>query len=259
MRVPLDRVGENMDSLDDKALVRAFVAYLATTEHPGLVVDSWPDEENRITKDIEAVAGPFAIEHTSVDTMNQQRRGGAWFVQTVQPLQDRLKSLLQYHLLIIFPHDGISKGQDCPKIRRFVESWVLNESPTLPNGLRPVEIPGLPFRCYVEKDDDVVRVPGLFVGRTTPDDDSLSKRLSAQILRKADKLARYRKLGKITVLLVESDDVALMSRWKMLDALKKALPKGLPAQVNRIWFADTSIKLDPRFVEFTSELGLAEE
>jgi len=65
------------------------------------------------------------------------------------------------------------------------------------------------------------------------------------------KLAGYQSTGKITVLLVESSDIALMSEGMMLDAIRQACPGGLPTGVDQLWYADTSIPDEIEFRDFT--------
>ena len=74
--------------MNDCDVINFFVAYLRENGHPGLQVDRWPDKENRGTADIDAVAGHFAIEHTSVDTVPNQRRDSNWFKQVVDGLEN---------------------------------------------------------------------------------------------------------------------------------------------------------------------------
>jgi hypothetical protein len=50
-----------MKDRKDQKVIKAFVNYL------GLEVDEWPEDYNQ--NDIDAIAGPLAIEHTSVDTL----------------------------------------------------------------------------------------------------------------------------------------------------------------------------------------------
>lgn len=68
--------------MKDHEVVEAFIAYLRDNGHPNLRVDRRPEEENRRSKDIEAIAGQFAIEHTSIDTLPNQRGKADWFMQT---------------------------------------------------------------------------------------------------------------------------------------------------------------------------------
>ena len=77
-------VSKSLRKLTDKQVISLFVEYLATQGNPGLKVDTWPDEENRQSSDIDAIAGHLAIEHSSFDTIPNQRRNAAWFVQVVR-------------------------------------------------------------------------------------------------------------------------------------------------------------------------------
>jgi hypothetical protein len=55
--------------MKDRDVISAFVAYLQTNGHPNLKVERWPEDENRDSQEIDAIAGAFAIEHTSIDTL----------------------------------------------------------------------------------------------------------------------------------------------------------------------------------------------
>jgi hypothetical protein len=54
----------------DKNVIAEFVRHIERGEAPGLSIQSWPDEDNRISKDIDAIAGQLAIEHTSIDILD---------------------------------------------------------------------------------------------------------------------------------------------------------------------------------------------
>lgn len=58
----------------DREIVTRFVDHLRDEGRSGLKVDCWPEDENPGQSEIEAIAGDLAIEHTSVDTLPQQRR-----------------------------------------------------------------------------------------------------------------------------------------------------------------------------------------
>ena len=60
--------------------------------------------------------------------------------------------------------------------------------------------------------------------------------------------------GYTTLLLVESEDIALMNESKMLAAVRKAFPDGLPIGVEHLWYVDTSIPREILFKDFTSFL-----
>ena len=71
--------------------------------------------------------------------------------------------------------------------------------------------------------------------------------------RKVQKLAPYQAGGKTTILLVESEDIALMNDAVMLEAIRTAYPTHLPQGVGQLWYADTSLPSDIEFFDFTAE------
>lgn len=234
--------------MNDQDVINAFVAYLGKVGFPGLKVDRWPDKENRKSRDIDAIAGPFAIEHTSIDTLPNQRRDSDWFMQAMGGIEKELTVLLPFRLNIIIEYDAVSKGQDWSAIRENLKTWIIVESPRLADGRIVLEdVHGIPFRLHVRKASD--RPPGIFFARFKPNDDTLSVRIRKQFDRKAKKLAKYHGAGKTTVLLIENDDIALMNEGIMIDSIKIAYPSGPPNGVDKIWYADTSSSI-PNYISF---------
>ena len=57
----------------DRDAIDLFVTHLGRQRgYAKLVVDRWPEDENRQSPEIDAMAGPFAIEHTSIDSVAHQ-------------------------------------------------------------------------------------------------------------------------------------------------------------------------------------------
>lgn len=211
----------------DKAVVDAFVAYRRATDLPDLHVERYPDEENSNTTDIDAVAGHLAIEHTSVDTLLDQRGRSAWFSGIAQPIEQEIGNRLDFRLDVVFPYEGVAKGQDWKAERLAIEAWILNTAGALPDGRQSIELADVAVAFEATKASD--RKPGVFFRRRVPHDASFADRLREQIVRKAAKLPAYRSKGKRGVLLVESNDIALMNRgsyWQLLEEHSQtAFPK----------------------------------
>ena len=205
------------------------------------------------------MAGPFAIEHTSIDTLPDQRLVDHWFSSITQPIEDVMNhgigvGLLPFRLRIALAHDAITKGQAWSDIRQRLAEWIIKESSSLPEEVTgTVQIPGIPFPFEARREAGG-SVPGVFFMRYEPQDESLSVRLCHAVLRKAPKLARYHAMGKTTILLVESRDGALMSGLKMLLALRDAMRLTLPAGVEHVWYADGSVPQTRTFIDFTRQL-----
>ena len=238
---------------DDKKVIKAFIEYLRENGYPNLTVDRVPDEENRNSSDIDAIAGLFAIEHTSIDTIANQRRDSDWFMQAAGQLEKELSCNLRYRLSITIPYEGVQKGQQWSKIRQAFKRWVADSSVAFPDGTHTVSnVPGVPFEFRAIKASD--RPPGLFFSRSAHEDPSLPTRLQELLNRKAEKLACYNDAGKTSILLIESGDIARMNKGEMLKALHTGFGNSLPNGVDQLWYADTSIKSEPIFHDFTAAI-----
>jgi len=81
--------------MDNRELIDAFTTHLGRQKgYPNLEVDRWPDEENRQSPEIDALAGPFAIEHTSIDALPDQRRADDWYSRIVAGLDREIASFV---------------------------------------------------------------------------------------------------------------------------------------------------------------------
>jgi hypothetical protein len=219
--------------MKDHEVVDAFVAYLAANGYHGLRVDRRPDDDNRSCPDIDAIAGHFAIEHTSIDTLPNQRRDSEWFMQAAGGLEDELDHKPLFRLSVTIEYDAVRKGQNWRAIRAELKTWLTKKAPELADGKSVVEnVPGIPFRLHVVKASD--RRPGVFFARYEPEDETLSERVKVIFERKAGKLVKYQASGIETVLLVENGDIALMNEYKMINAIRAAFPAGLPAGIDRV-------------------------
>jgi hypothetical protein len=235
--------------MKENEVVEAFVAHLAANGYAGLRVDQWPERENRKSPDIEAIAGPFAIEHTSIDTLPNQRGKSDWFMRAAGGLEKELPKP-PYRLNITLKYDAITLRQDWAVIREDLKTWIIEDSPQLLDGRHTLEnLPGIPFRLQVTKQTG--RPPRIIFGRIAPEDESLPDRIRQQLDSKIMKLAPYKAHGLITVLLIESDDIALMNDSKMLNAIRSAYPQGLPPGIDKIYYLDTSIPTEMEFRDFT--------
>lgn len=242
--------------MKDYEIVAAFIEHLQEHGYPGLRICQYPDQRNRRSPDIEAIAGPFAIEHTSIDTLPNQRRNNDWFIRVIGKLEQELQSQISFRLSIIFPYDAVTKGQDWTTIRENLKNWILEKAPRLECGRHLLNnIRDIPFQLTVFKEHDLA--PAVRFSRFPPDNAYLPDRIKKLLDRKAEKLKKYQYLGKTTILLIESNDIALMDIQgrKILDAVREAYPFGLPTGVNEIWYVDTAeLPNRIRFKNFTSDL-----
>jgi hypothetical protein len=106
--------------------------------------------------------------------------------------------------------------------------WITDVAPRLPDGVREFDLAVIPLR-FAAAERSGGR-PGVFLRRAAPNDDTLSARVGEQIRRMRKKLMLCKAQGYTTVLLLESNDQALMNQatkcWR-------PFAKGLAASARR--------------------------
>jgi hypothetical protein len=139
----MTEVPSRPERMKDCEVVDAFVAFLAARERPGLQVDGRPEEET--DGEIDAVAGDLAVEHTSIDTLPNQRRDSEWHLQVFRPLETEFLNL-DVMLWVLLPHSALQKGQDWAAIRDAFRGWLKGPTPRqLAVGEHPLKVPRVPF------------------------------------------------------------------------------------------------------------------
>ena len=246
-----------MLNMTEHDVIDAFVSHLGQHKGcPNLAVDRRPDRDNRTEPEIDAVAGRFAIEHTSIDSVMDQRRRDHEFLQVVRGLDQVIQDSVDGGLTVTLEFDAIETGMDWNSIRDDLQKLIEDQVPCLEDGNHEITLPTstpveFPIVLHVRKGSSPAIVG---FSRFEPEDDTLTARVRSLLDRKATKLKKYQGPSTTTVLLVESDDIALMNELKMLGAVQDAYPDGVPHGVDEIWFADTSITVKPQFHDFTTRI-----
>jgi hypothetical protein len=144
----------------ETVLVEAFVAHLgAVYGYVGLHLEEVPDETT--AGEIDGIAGPFAIEHTSIDSYPDQRTRGSFFERVVAPLELEIRP--NRRVAITVPQDHVARGMDFAEITAAFRQWISSECAKLAEGSHVVESAlGLPLRFSVEISGS--RPPGLVLG-----------------------------------------------------------------------------------------------
>jgi hypothetical protein len=238
-------------SQDD--LIESFVSHVRATYFPGLQITDWPDKRNRTAPDVDALAESsnqrVAIEHTSIDSLPDQRQDNARFLEVLGNLEEELKGRFPLHVCVAIDFGAVPTGVEWSVIRHKLADWLLTNSTTFSSEHTEYQIPGIPF--VVEVWTRPGGPPGLFTARRAPANDNFSTRLVPQLNEKVDKLENYKRKGYFTILLVESSDIALMSRGKLARAIEAAYSSGTFTCPDSIWYADTAISGSLEFSEVT--------
>ena len=230
--------------MEDRTVIDEFVRHLQEHGYPDLKVDQRPDMENRNSPDIDAIAGPFAIEHTSIDTLPNQRRNANWFMRVTEGFEKEFSNQLPFHLSIAFDYGAVTKNyvsitekRGLGSIHEVFKNRIGEADLSLADGCRVLNsVPDIPFQFDVIKGNELPK--DILFALVNPDDSTLLKHIKELIDRSAKKLAECQSIRKTTVLLIESNDPALMND-SILGAIRKAYPEGLPSGINQIWYGET--------------------
>jgi hypothetical protein len=217
----------------DREIVEAFVGHLQRHGHRDLKIDSWPEDDHPGQSVVEALVGDLAIEHTSVDTLPDQRRVGEQFMDALGVL-DHLPTTAR--LSINVPYELVTVGADWEAYRLALAHWILNVAPTLSDGPHDIALPNTSLTCIALKES--TRPARVILSRPAQDDETLPQRVGLQITRKMKKLRRYKAEGFTTVLILETQDIALMNQHKMLEAVREGLAGAIPEGLDQLWFTE---------------------
>ena len=226
---------------DEQDVIEKFVDHLGILKgHSNLSVDRWPDKENRTEPEIDAVAGIFAIEHTSIDSVASQRQLDDWYLRVVGGLDQLISECLDCGFTVTLEFYAIGKGMDWNCIREDLQKWIVHRAPLLENGNHEIVLPTstpveFPIVMHIEKG-----LPLSSVGfrRFAPKDNTLAARTKKILDRKSMKLRKYQG-DYTTILLVENAGFPLIVGTTIVDAIQVAFPDILPHGADEIWVIDT--------------------
>jgi hypothetical protein len=210
------------------------------------VITRYPDRENRSSRDIDAYAEsaglrPLAIEHTEVVSVPEQNRDSAWFVRALGALEQELAGAFPFQLSIVVPYNNVAPGSDWSRIRDLVREWLLANCPTLPEGRATITVPGVSFglTLWKRRSSDDSRV--LLVREVPPGDAEadLQREMHKGLDHKHEKLAEYRAAGSLSVLVLESEDIALVSPQSLYTAYLRATRERPRPYLDHVWMVAT--------------------
>ncbi len=226
--------------------IRAFLQHYGAAVGLEYSVVSVPDEVNRTTPDIDALAeaegGPrLAIEHTLVQTLRGQKTDNIRFMEVIVPLSLRLAPLLPHDMHLILPHGALQTGMNWSDIVAALERWVLAGADSFPQGFSShPDIEGVPFGVDVLKPYDPIGLP-FEITRMGPDKETRQNEVKGLLVealeRKHDKLSVYAGEDTEVVLLLESEDWVLIGPTDLYAAYREARGMSETPDIDQVWLA----------------------
>lgn len=251
------------------SVIKEVLEFLSKTIKVGCKIIKHPDEIERNLPACDALAHvgdrKVAVEHTSIDSVPFQRRDDKRFMALLGPLESKLAGKLPTpgHYQLVIPMNAIPTGINWADVRLQILKWCQEVAPNLEiGGPRTAprhfirEVPqGVPFEVTLYR---WPRRDGQFkIARFSPEDlaNKRGEVIYQALISRGTKVASYRKSGFRTILILESNDIALANASDIgqafLNAMKKIdtveLPdevylvetEGKPYYFHRLKFGDT--------------------
>ena len=228
--------------MDQDEIICRFIARYNSCQDAQFTITFWPDKAERNQRACDAYAEalgvhPLAIEHTNVETFQRQKKDSARFSEVCGVLETELKAHFPYDVTLIIPTFAIQTGTDWNGIRDTLREWLLTQVSTLPVGRTDHQVEGVPFRITIWKGDRLGR--GFGVARTAPPTLETTEIVTAALKNKNDQLQRYRANGDETILILETDDIALIDHVELYKAFLQASACVPTPNIDQVWMVQT--------------------
>ena len=242
----MEDVTSTKQEFGHKELVARLLELYNKAQAHQYAITRWPDEEERTARACDAFAEapgapPLAIEHTKVETFGSRKLDDARFRKIFEHLEKELKSTFPCSIELLIPTFALQPGLNWKAIESSVQAWLVGNVGVLHEGAAEYNVPNVFFAVKVVKHSDE---PSNFsVGRLRPPGEDnktqLVDKFCAALVDKNEQLAQYRSSGADTILLAESDDIALVNLSILYKAFFCAQSNVSMPNIDQVWMAHT--------------------
>ncbi len=234
--------------MEQEEVIRRFIARYNECLGSDYRITRWPDRDNRRSREIDAYAEedgrcPLAIEHTNVESFRNQKLDSARFVKVIGTLETELAGFFRFGISLAVRVGAIQPGTDWIGVRAGIKIWLLQNANALPYGTCRPEIQTVPFPLTVSKERD--NAGKIWVSRFAPPKVQIQVEsalaLAAALHHKYEQLNSYREAGAKTVLILESDDIALVNHGLLYAAFVVAAQCVPTPAIDQVWMARTYV------------------
>jgi len=226
----------------EQKIINELVAVLRENGYPNLQVDAWPDEDKRGNGNIEAIAGPFAIEHTTIDGLPDQRGHDDRFRRIISGVAEDRQLAGDCQTTVVLGYDDILRisSRSVPSINAQLLVWLREVLSRLSEGEhRFPPTADIPISILIRK--RCGWGPGISFRRDLPSASAVSEKLRGQLERKARKLRRYKSESCCTLLLVELDCSPFMGADDFIRFFCSIYENRSIEGIDELWFAETRL------------------
>jgi hypothetical protein len=185
----------------------------------------------------------YAVEHTSLDSFNEQRHDDAAFGHVIRPLEEAIRARRPgWDTMVSVPVRALPTERAWRETLPALREALLSEIESLVEGERRTVPIGNSFFAAVLTCRQTPGATSCFVMRVVPDDlaQQMTDGMAARLRAKRQQLQPYFEQGMPTILLIESDEVALTNRHSLAVAFAVAARREATDSISEVYLAQSS-------------------
>jgi hypothetical protein len=247
---------------NEKPVCDAVINYLASIEGEKVEHIEQVDDVVRAMPAVEAIyrtkSKHFAVEHTRIESFLQQIGQGKTFEEFLAPLSQELSGTVAgTFYLIVAAGDIRVRRQDQEGVIKALKTWVEEKATTLAaaetsgdggNVMIQERPPGVPFDVALRKERDVGSEVVCFQAMQADPQEARNDAMAASLEKKCPKLQAARnklesekKAGPVSVLVLESNDIALANRVGVANSVVAELAKRSDSPNIVVWARTSTV------------------
>lgn len=240
----------------EQEVLGAAVRHMERIKGESLSVVDRPDRRERKRKAVDLIvrgaSSTFAVEHTRLESFVEQIEDDRHLLDLLGPIQEMVSNSLPTpgkYVLVVRPR-AVKGAKRKQEIQHALVDWIVDKAPALEIGsaatnprhyVREVP-PCVPFEATLYRWPG--RSGGLRISRSVPEilEEKRLQRVRAALDAKCPKLCKAKEDGYVSVLVLESDDLALANHGFIAAAVREAaqmIGDGIP---DEIYLVETEIE-----------------
>lgn len=209
-------------------VLEAFCKVSSRARNESWTIADYPDRRRTGSSACDAIllrdTAKVAVEIEIVEAIFGRKEDDARFLEVVQPAEEALRTAFpDFDVTVVVPFHAIPAGVKWSRITLDLSKGLLASIAAKPDDfIGELKLPGIPFEVWVVKHRPWGS-PLQNIVRWAPRD-QLCDVVQVRLDHAADQLAPYKKAGLETVILLDSDDIALTSPTDFLACVAWSRP-----------------------------------
>lgn len=242
------------DQQREQDVIGGFCRRMSALIRSAYTVESWPDQEAPGTGKCDAIIrhgeSRWALDHTRLSSYPEQAKEESLHVSIAQPVARNLSALCgRQHVSVALSFRVLYHGRH-DVLRVGLEQSLREAIPRVPDDgrLHPIELSAPRCEVHISRRDSPY--PGCFISRVAPPgyEATLEDDFARALRDKSDQLHANRPVGGHTLLLLDTNDIALINEAVLVKGFQAAAAVTDHSKIDEVFVVDHPTGLEKHFV-----------